>query len=217
MRTFRYSRHAPDLGVAIALFVLGIAGCDSRSSAPTGRPGETFDASLLVESRLAKDKALREDDSPIPGPLRENFAGLPYYPPNPKLAIPVTLEKFPSADTVSIAASGGETRRMIRHGRFRFSIDGQEHSLTVYKHLDNQTDLFIPFRDATNGRETYKVGRYLDLDEKPGEVDYLLDFNYAYSPYCAYNPAYTCPLVPRENVLTVAIEAGEKTVPDMGH
>ena len=94
---------------------------------------------------------------------------------------------------------------MIRHGRFRFSIDGQEHSLTVYKHLDNQNDLFIPFRDATNGRQTYKVGRYIDLDEKPGKVDYLLDFNYAYSPYCAYNPDYTCPLVPRENVLSVAI------------
>ena len=67
---------------------------------------------------------------------------------------------------------------------------------------------FLPFRDATSGKETYGAGRYLDVPRgENGQV--VVDFNYAYSPYCAYGDAYSCALPPRENWLTVPIEAGE--------
>jgi len=71
-----------------------------------------------------------------------------------------------------------------------------------------EKDLFIIFKDATSGKETYGAGRYLDLDRHGDEI--VIDFNYAYNPYCAYNPDWSCPLPPAENWLKVPIRAGEK-------
>jgi len=83
--------------------------------------------------------------------------------------------------------------------------------LFVYKSAEDPfaRSLFIPFSDETSGSETYKAGRYLDLEEQGGD-DYELDFNLAYNPYCAYNDQYTCPIPPRENKLPIRILAGEK-------
>ncbi|MGH6914787.1 MAG: DUF1684 domain-containing protein, partial [Geminicoccales bacterium] len=76
--------------------------------------------------------------------------------------------------------------------------------------------VFLPFRDATSGRQTYGGGRYLldsiksaDLGEtSDGRV--ILDFNFAYHPSCAYSDRWICPLSPVENTLPVAIRAGER-------
>jgi hypothetical protein len=70
----------------------------------------------------------------------------------------------------------------------------------------------VPFGDLTNGTETYKGGRYLDLDRTPTGL-YDLDFNRAYHPFCVYDPSYVCPVPPRENRMTVAIKAGERLGP----
>lgn len=199
------------------LVVILVAGCGWGADSARGSVHDRYDAESIVVARREKDNQFRSGDSPIPVALRAEFPGLAYYPPSEKFALAASLERFPSTDTVSVAATGGETRKMLRYGELRFRIDGQEEHLTVYKHMENDGELFIPFRDATNGAATYEAGRYVDLAEKPGEDHYLLDFNYAYSPYCAYNPDYSCPLVPRENTLMVAIEAGEKVAPGMAH
>ena len=68
---------------------------------------------------------------------------------------------------------------------------------------------FVPFLDATSGRETYGAGRYLDL-EPEGDGTYSLDFNMAYHPFCVFAPSYSCPLTPAENRLPIRIEAGER-------
>ena len=68
----------------------------------------------------------------------------------------------------------------------------------------------MPFRDGTSGRETYGAGRHLDIRVE-ANGSYVLDFNFAYNPYCAYSDAYSCPLPPAENWLPVRIEAGERT------
>ena len=70
--------------------------------------------------------------------------------------------------------------------------------------------LFIPFKDLTTGKETYGAGRYLEAMKEPGDSVWL-DFNLCYQPYCAYNLEYSCPLVPAENTLPVAVRAGEKS------
>ena len=72
--------------------------------------------------------------------------------------------------------------------------------------------LFVPFKDDTNGRETYEVGRFIDLEEPEGD-EVILDFNRCYNPLCNYSPAYNCPLPPLENFLDVEIKAGEKAYP----
>jgi uncharacterized protein len=74
--------------------------------------------------------------------------------------------------------------------------------------------LFLAFADATSANETYGAGRYLDLKKVPGATSILLDFNQAYNPYCAYSDGFSCPFPPKENILTIAINAGEKKYHD---
>jgi uncharacterized protein (DUF1684 family) len=111
---------------------------------------------------------------------------------------------------VQVQTSDGALRGGRRVGALVFEVGGQEQRLTALQLADNQGDtLFVPFRDATSGTETYGAGRYLDLEPLP-DGSYDLDFNLAYSPYCAYSPSYSCPLPPPENRLGAHILAGER-------
>jgi uncharacterized protein (DUF1684 family) len=84
--------------------------------------------------------------------------------------------------------------------------------LTVLRDAD-QGGLFLPFRDASAGTETYEVGRYLEPQARPdGSLD--IDFNYAYNPFCAYGEGWSCPIPPEENWLPVTIPAGERSFQD---
>jgi uncharacterized protein (DUF1684 family) len=165
---------------------------------------------MLLKERAEKDAEFRNEGSPIPAEIRGEFPGLSYYAPAPGLIFSVPLVKLPQPTTIEIAATKGDIRKMLRYGTFTFQVDGQSCTLTAFKSDADPGMLFLPFKDATNGKETYAVGRYLDLDEHSGDDPYRIDFNKAYNPYCAYNANYTCPLVPRENILPVAIHAGEK-------
>jgi len=112
--------------------------------------------------------------------------------------------------------SKGEEKAFLRWGEFRFTIGDRESVLQVYKQTPEEERLFVPFRDATCDEETYSAGRYLDLEaerHRVSETTWILDFNQAYNPWCVYSKTYTCPFVPPENWLEVAIRAGEKTYP----
>src|SRR5437667_265810 len=74
---------------------------------------------------------------------------------------------------------------------------------------EGETDLFFIFRDRTAGKETYGAGRFLyAAPPRDGKIE--LDFNKAYNPPCAFTPYATCPLPPKQNILPVRIEAGER-------
>ncbi len=112
----------------------------------------------------------------------------------------------------------GKTKEHVAYAVVSFVLGGKPQQLTLYRSLNlmklpNYRDyLFLPFKDATSGKETYGGGRYIDLrtgDIKDGKVP--LDFNRAYNPYCAYEEGYSCPIPPATNRLSMAIEAGEKT------
>ncbi|MCS7037986.1 MAG: DUF1684 domain-containing protein [Anaerolineae bacterium] len=169
----------------------------------------------LLAFRAELDEFMRwHPASPLSHEQLRHFRGLAYYDPNPDLAFVLPVERFPADEPlVLMETSTGETRPFRRWGRVRFAIAGREVALTVYSDPDGYA-LFLPFRDATNGSETYGAGRYLD-SERPGlevlpDGRLVLDFNYAYNPYCAYSDEYSCPLPPRENWLDVPIRAGEK-------
>lgn len=151
-------------------------------------------------------------DSPLrPGDL-SGFRGLAYYPIDPGLKFSVRLMRHSKPGQIRFGTNTGEIRSGLRYGFFEFSVQGQRCRLQVYRLDDAPADgagLFIPFRDATTGVETYSTGRYIDLKENTSGV-YDLDFNRAYNPYCAYNDEYSCPVPPEENALKVAIRAGEK-------
>lgn len=157
---------------------------------------------------------LNHPQSPLSEEQREAFQGLDYYDYDPALVVEAELEPFPEDEAaIRMQTNTGATRWYMRWARATFEVEGQETSLTLYADPDGQ-GLFVPFKDVTNGEETYGAGRYLD-SHRPGLADagegrIQIDFNFAYNPYCAYSERYTCPLPPRENWLAVPIRAGEK-------
>lgn len=157
--------------------------------------------------REAKDEFMRKHpQSPIPAEQRGAFAGLSYFPYNPELNLHLPLQRD-AEGAVTMETSTGSQREYHRLGHVTFTVDGQPATLTVFRGEDGE--LFVPLRDATSGQETYGAGRYVEPD-MPDEDTVDLDLNYLYNPYCAYNPAYSCPLPPMENWLRVPIRAGEK-------
>ncbi len=166
----------------------------------------------VSSARLEKDAYFRDDpDSPISSGNRSHFKGLNYYPPDPSYKFHARLERFEKPDQVKMVTSKGSQRAYLKYGALVFELQGKELKLFVYKSTEDpfSRSLFVPFSDATSGNETYKSGRYLDLEEQGGN-EYDLDFNMAYNPYCAYTEDYICPIPPAENRLPVNITAGEK-------
>ena len=152
--------------------------------------------------------------SPLDEEQRANFDGLAYFEPNEALNLVVPVERFAATEPmIEMETNTGEQRPFRRWGRLSFEVNGEPASLTIYSDIYGQ-EFFLPFRDATSGKETYGAGRYLD-NSRPGLLDlgngrFKIDFNYSYNPYCAYQSTFSCPLPPRENWLTVPIHAGEK-------
>ena len=106
----------------------------------------------------------------------------------------------------------GQRRKALRLGRLAFTLQGHDLRLTALRLLEPGIDeaaVSVFFRDTTTGHESYPVGRYVDAEPLDGDR-YLLDFNRAYNPTCAFSELYNCPIPPRENVLPVAIRAGER-------
>ena len=181
----------------------------------------------LLAHRERKDEYFGEDPhSPIPPDEREAFDGLAYYPPDDDYRFVLPLHEHDEKEPITVATSTDGEREYLRWGEFRFSVDGEDVTIQAYKSDPHDGRLWIPFRDATSGEETYGAGRYLDLepethrvDDGGGDVDdgdgndggeWILDFNQAYNPTCAYDDRYECPLPPIENWLDVRIEAGEQ-------
>lgn len=163
----------------------------------------------VEEFRRAKDHMfLHDPETPIPAEQRDKFSGLSYFPPAPDFVIDGQVEPPPEAGELRMPTSTGDEVTYQRYGVVRFSVDGTPAQLTLFG-VEGERDLFVPFRDATSGNETYGAGRYLEV-ARPHDDHIELDFNYAYNPYCAYSEAYSCPLPPLENWLKVPIRAGEK-------
>ena len=162
----------------------------------------------LERFRRDKDYYLETDpDSPVFG---ATFPGLSYYPESESYAVTASFEPV-SRETVSLGTSSGDEQPYFCVGRATFELSGQPCSLTLYQPTfeTESTRFFVPFKDATSGAETYGAGRYLEATLlSDGHI--LLDFNYAYHPFCAYSERYRCPLPPAENVLSIPIYAGEK-------
>ena len=148
---------------------------------------------------------------PAPDPLA-SFERLLYFPPDPAYAVRAELVEHASPEQVVMLTNRNLEKIFFRFATLRFELASQKLELSAFKRaLDGEKSdaLFIPFRDATSGRETYGAGRFLSIDV-PSESPLVLDFNRAYNPYCAYNPKWICPVTPAENVFGAAVPAGEK-------
>ncbi len=171
-------------------------------------------ASWVEAQRRSKDEYFaRSARSPLPEDDRAGFTGLAYYPVDPGLRFEfLSLGPLPDGleEETHVQTSDGRVRHGARVGTLAFTVEGVGRQLVGLR-LEGAEDgsLFVPFKDATNGADTYGAGRYLDLAAQD-DGTYDLDFNLAYAPFCAYSPAYSCPLPPAENWLRVPIRAGER-------
>ena len=139
------------------------------------------------------------------------YKGLKYFPPDLSYRYELALTPNPKPETTIIMSTRGNQRRADRVGWFDFVVGTTPVRLEALRLLEpgvGENDLGIFFRDATTGKESYELGRYVDVKKLPNGR-FLLDFNFTYNPACAYSDHYNCPIPPRTNVLPVAIRAGE--------
>jgi len=170
----------------------------------------------LTAQREEKDRFFAEHrQSPIPPEERDEFDGLSYFDPDPSYHVDVAVTTHDDPAPVPMETSTGREVRYLRVATLAFLIDGEEHTLHAYKQDPDADDeaYFVPFRDKTTGQQTYRDGRYMEFEsaqdlERGDEI--TLDFNLAYSPFCAFSETFDCPLPPEENWLGVQITAGEK-------
>jgi uncharacterized protein (DUF1684 family) len=179
----------------------------------------TDPAIALAHWRSVRERLYREHpQSPVPTAERDDFRAR-HFDHDPRLRFVVGVDPapppIPGALPLQLPNSGADILAFRRLGTVRLSFPEGERSLSVFWMAGYAGGLFIPFRDATNGAETYGAGRYLvDGQERhPGRTrtrGLILDFNFAVQPSCAFDPRWACPLAPPENRLDVAVRAGER-------
>jgi len=169
----------------------------------------------IEEARKQKDRFFgSHPQSPLPAARRSAFRGLTYYPIDPAYRLELDLHDYEEKDTIEIGDTAGQMRVLWQWSEFRFPLGGQDCTLQAYKNDPGDERLFVPLRDKTSGKETYGAGRYLDLGPArhlTSEGKWVVDFNEAYNPWCAYSADYACPFVPPENWLQVPVRAGERS------
>lgn len=153
---------------------------------------------------LASSSPLLEED-------KKDFNGLNYYPVDEKYKVRARLLNIDRKQPVFIPTTTGEQEKYIPYAYAQFEMEGKENKLLLYQAWDDQNPnrVFLMFADETSGEETYGGGRYMDMTTS-NTNSIVLDFNTAYTPYCHFNPEYSCPIPPKENILNIAIKAGEK-------
>ncbi|NGX83768.1 DUF1684 domain-containing protein [Aequorivita sp. KMM 9714] len=174
---------------------------------------------LVLESLEAQIKLNNEFANPettilTPEDFR-TFKELEFYPIDEKYIVNARFVRTPNEKPFLMPTTTDRTPEYVKYGEAHFSIDGKEFVLSLFKNTQPYNEpgyedyLFLPFTDLTSGAGSYGGGRYLDQRIPEGDT-FVIDFNKAYNPYCAYNPKYSCPIPPKENDLLIRIEAGVK-------
>ena len=185
----------------------------------------TDPAAGLAHWRAVRERMFREHpQSPVPEAARAGFRAR-HFDHDPSLRFHVVVEPAPPPEPgalpLELPNSGADSPSFSRIGRVRLPFAEGERTLSVFWMAGYAGGIFIPFRDGTNGTETYGAGRYLvdgaknaDLGAAPGPDPgawvLVLDFNFATQPSCAFDPRWACPLAPPENRLDLEVRAGER-------
>ncbi len=159
--------------------------------------------------RNKKDKMFKEGNgSPIPYDERKDFEGLDYYPIDSSYYAVAMLTLQQDPKVVTLKTSQGKDRNFKVYAKADFRLKGKPLSLNIYKAIEDGDGFTVLFTDLTSGKNSYEVGRYIDVEVNGLRA--ILDFNRAYNPYCIYDKKYDCPIPPQESNLNIEIKAGEK-------
>jgi len=172
-------------------------------------------ADILKFQEKLNSEFKNPETSPLADRFRIDFETLSFFEPDTNYVIEAEFIRTPNALPFAMPTTTDRESTEVLYGIAKFSLNGKPQQLEIYQtpELIAQAKfkdyLFLPFTDATNGKETYGGGRYLDLRVPKGNK-IILDFNKAYNPYCAYNKKYSCPLVPAVNNIDAPIRVGVK-------
>jgi uncharacterized protein len=173
---------------------------------------EKFQNELNAEYADAKTSPLLPEDL-------KTFQTLDFYPANEKFYVVAKFIRTENEQPFEMKTSTDRKPVYVKYGEAHFSIDGQAFQLNIYRNIELSKKeqykdyLFLPFSDLTCGNESYIGGKYIDMKIPQGDT-IVIDFNTSYNPYCAYSHKYSCPKVPLENDLKIAIRAGVKKFHD---
>ena len=169
-----------------------------------------FQYRLNVEYADKKTSPLTDEDF-------KTFKSLDYFPIDSTYKVTATLTYVYDAPVFKMQTTTDRLPLYKTYVIAKFTLKGKELEIPIYQSQELMTDpqykdyLFLPFKDLTNGKDSYAGGRFLDLKLPPKDATTMvIDFNEAYNPYCAYNHKFSCPIPPDANVLDVAIPAGVK-------
>jgi uncharacterized protein (DUF1684 family) len=180
--------------------------------------GQVDSVALREEVRSFQEELNKEykdlTTTPLTSAALRKFKGHLFFPVDLSYRVQARLELTPNTSFSLMKATGSVLQEYRTYANAVFTLNGETFTLPVYQSKSlmrtagYEDYLFCPFTDLTTGHESYDGGRYVEVRiPKEGDVA-IIDFNKAYNPYCAYNDKYSCPLVPPQNHLAVAIKAG---------
>lgn len=199
-----------------------------KAAVRLGRKTETFTLEKLQSVSLHEGADLRFGLTQLDGggdglrvmvynqghPAAKQFEGLEHFAYDPNAVVEATFEPAPSLESVDFQTSRGWLKRINRAGYASFTLYGKPIKIGMYtdeKDPAKVKQLSAFFLDEMSGKETYGVGRYLDIDVNGLPTTLTIDFNRAYNPNCARSPHYNCPLA--VDKIPLAVRAGEKSPP----
>jgi uncharacterized protein (DUF1684 family) len=178
---------------------------------------EKFDSNAVREfQKKINEEYANPKESPLMAEDLAKFKSLDFFSINEKAFVVAQFVRTKKEKPFKMKTSTSRTPVYIKYSELTFTLEGKVLKLNVYRDVELskkpgfKDHLFLPFSDATSGKESYIGGRYIDLKIPKGKM-IVVDFNLAYNPYCAYNYKYSCPIVPLENDLDVSVKAGVKS------
>lgn len=207
-KSFRILSHA-----LVLILTLLIVSCGKNYT-----PEQKVYIAKIEKGREAKNEWMKNDDSsPFNRKGKIEFHDLNYFDVDPVFLFKSKLFQHSPKDTVTVMGTKGDERKLIRYGYFLINYDKKDYKINFYEGTTKTGEKYytISFTDQTTNKETYGVGRYIEM-ERNADANHLyeVDFNLAFSPYCSYSPNYSCSIPLKEDYIPIAIRAGEKKYHD---
>lgn len=174
---------------------------------------ESIPKDVLKFQKKLNQEFASADESPLTEDDRKTFQGLDFFPVDTNYRVKAQLKFFENSKPFKMKTTTDRLPVYKLYAIATFTLKGNLFQLEIYQNeqltLTDQYEnyLFLPFTDKTNGKSSYKGGRYIDLSIPEGD-EIIIDFNKAYNPYCAYNPTYSCPIPPSANYIDTEVRAG---------
>ena len=206
--------------------LLVISSCEKKEQRISLSPQDSI---AIVQDNLAHraevdDFMRNSSDSPFGRATTTEYHGIKWFPVNPYFRGKSILHHYANPETVNVYGTKGEERKTLRYGYFEFDVPDENGStktirINAYKFTPYdkkryelyRNNLSLWFTDKSTGRETYYVGRYIELGDENPDPDfiYTIDLNKAFNPYCAYSDKFSCAVPRKEDHLDIALRVGE--------